>query len=482
MDHWALVTLGASIVMVLGPVVWILLRGELQRFFPYVVAASSFFLLNLVGSASPAVSRLAVGVGFHLMFASTAATLLLSYLVVKHRATRSERPALPVRLEESLRGTGRGCRRFLAAGVVCSILAMAAFWVWVTPPFFVRRPVTASREKVLQEIPSPEAPAQQVPAELKSKRLVSGPVFGPVGSLIDARIAVVASRPFHWFALAAFEIPLFIVALAATAIPIARLVGARESFNWKATFAAVLALALPASLWILSKQYLLYILAAVTLVALVHKGRIDWKIFTAFAASALVALGTLYAIYLRGTPTGYARALARTLWHRIVEVSPLGTAVAYKLFPDVIPFLGGRSLINPFRLLPYQQVSTANLVYPYVYGQGGGSIPLPAVVECYVNWGWWGVLAANIVVFILVAGVTRLCWTRDLWLFAVSCYLTMKLLLLWQMPLWFGTLEPTLVLLVGILVTCGLVLRNRHSSIGEKREGGTQACPPGPVE
>ena len=118
-------------------------------------------------------------------------------------------------------------------------------------------------------------------------------------------------------------------------------------------------------------------------------------------------------------------------------------------------------MINVFGAFNYEQVNLSELIYPYIYGELGGigSAPLPAVFESYANFGWLGVLLSFVVIALLAITITRLSWSRRPIPFALSVFISIKMITIWVAPFWFGILEPTIVFLVAFLFLSYLVMR-----------------------
>lgn len=403
-----------SVMLVLCPLVHILLRRGLSRYFVYFVATSSFLALNLLGSVLPRVLGPEPALDLHLAHSAIALALFLLYFAVDMLAPRGGAVAVALRLGGSARQHRRTLGFYVGFLFFAGLSGTLAFYLTQSSPL-----------------------------------LFQFEIFGRWGALISRRMAIQLSRPFHWYGLAMFDIPLFIVIL----LNVLKRTPAPGQAKWRLVFWPVVALSLMASVLLLHKQHVLYLLASLPLVLMVFRNRLPVRLLTAFAVGG-AAVGAL--LYFAFTGTRRIEEIPRLLPHRIFEVLPWGSAVAFELFPAGVPFLEGSSFINPLEVFEFEQVNTATLIHPRVYSAGRSpswaSVPLPAIIEMYVNYGWPGIGLGIVVAVGFIFVATLLSWSRDVWTFALSIYLAMKTLLLWQHPFWFGALEPTLIVLLVLLV------------------------------
>jgi hypothetical protein len=203
-----------------------------------------------------------------------------------------------------------------------------------------------------------------------------------------------------------------------------------------------------------------YLFAGVGMVAVFFRGRLPVRLVGRYGGPAMVAIFLLYfakkGFQLSGA---FLADVSATVLHRVVEVYPWAAATTMYLFPERQPFLHGASMINLFGMFHYQQVDLASLIYPYIYNDVTGGAPVPAAFESWANFGWLGALLTIAIICVLAVVVTLLSWTRSPFAFSISVYLTLKSLLLWQAALWFGMLEPTVLVLIAVSSACFWVVR-----------------------
>jgi hypothetical protein len=476
-----------SLILIGGPFCYILYKREFTKYFVYVIASTSFLILNLIGSLSAHITHYYNNIGFYFINLLTSLLFFFSFLTIYKLAGKqyqSPKQRFQVNNTSSLLNTSRN---FLLGGLLVSLIGMATFSLYISPPFFLITHTLAqmpSKQTLLQH-----AQATYIATDLKQ---AAHPQSLPVVALVNkiqksdsstaqssqyysitdpvkvntpetnnnasihfliTRISIVVSRPFHWFALLLFELPAFLSVLSVLAFCIActQKNSARLKSTWFFFMLTIVSISFIASFWILSKQYSAYLLAAIFLVWAVYKNQISLKTIALLSVFILLLFSILFYFYL-GLPLSiFLAKIGLILYHRLMEVYPWASAVTYALFPGTYLFLKGQSMPNVLHLANYHFVSLANLIYPYIYFETGGSAPVPAIFESYANWGWWGVIASELIIFFTIFGVTLLSWSKNIFLFALAVYISIKLILFWQSPFWFGAFEPTLVLFFLVL-------------------------------
>lgn len=395
--------------------------GWLQKYFVYVFASCGFLFLNLLGSLSPNVTAYRA---FELHYANlaTACSFAFTYFWMLRLKPAVAYTSLRERFLTNGLPRSRSHLLYMLVLAGAGVAAIVLFSMQGAEPLILRFEY-----------------------------------FGKWDLLVWERIRIVQHPGFYWFSLGIFEIPLFLVLMAMTIRYIIRSGPHNELKRvWDRLFAAVLVYSFLLALIYLNKLYLVFLLAALLLVYLLFERQISWK-KTAFGFSlALAVLFVLYRIYA-GAVSGLG--IIQIIFHRVLEVYAWGGAVAFDLFPRTFDFLHGTSIVNPNGLFPYKQVIVADLIYGYIYdNRAYGNVPLPAVYENYVNFGWWGIAASLLIIPAAIIALTRLSWTSNLFLFVLALFLTLKTSLLWQSPLWFGLFDITLIFLVIGLALLKLVL------------------------
>lgn len=427
-----------SVLLVILPLAHIVKTKQLQKYFVYSVAVVTFLGLNLLGSISPSILSYHA-VGYHLVFLTTALLLNLSYVGLELSTQHHAITPCAQRLQPSFFKNVALLKAYLVIGIFVILIGGIVFTLTISPPLFFRF-------DLFHDLGLHHAKAMNL-----SEKTLN--LLGASGSLINERMRIVTLRPFHWLALCIFELPLFLVLLTAVCYFTVRNTSQKLFIQaWLKIFICMTAIALITSVWILSKQYTTYLIFGFCLVIFLFKKYVDLKMFFYLSMGLFVFLMLSYALYDGGMNQNFFILLLPTLFHRIMEIYPWSGAVAYNIFPHHIPFLEGKSMINLFHLFHFEQVSVANIIYPKIYGMRGGSAPLPAIFESYANWGWMGVIAAECLIVLTICGVTWLSWSKNIWFFSLACYLTVKLILFWQAPLWFGVYEPTLIFFVLVMI------------------------------
>ena len=419
----------ASMVLAIIPLTHILARKRFQKYFVYFVASSGFLLLNLVGSISPNILDNYPSIEFHLILLANSAFLFLLYLSLPLLAGAASRRAVGANLIQSDKLSGRLYRHYIFALALLCICVVVIFSVVVAPPILFRFDL-----------------------------------FGNWTALIEQRTELVlGSHKFHWFAIAFFDIPLFLVVLTSVMRFSYRMDTGNARVNkWRTQFWMVIPVSMLLSVSFLHKTFLIYIIAALALISFIMRNSLPVKSLLKYSVVTMVPLFLLYFVYMgfafESSLFGY---IGEMIFHRMFEVYPWGGAIAIDLFPEKIPFLYGRSITNISGVFNYEQVNLADLIYPYIYGELGGigSSPLPAIFESYANFGWLGILLSFAIIGLVVLTVTKLSWSRKPVTFALSVFLTIKIITIWQAPFWFGILEPTTILLVPFLYLTYLTTR-----------------------
>lgn len=397
-----------SLLLTVSPLLHIIVRKRLSRHFAYFVATSSFLCLNLLGSISPRILGPEPSLGLHLAHVGIAFALFLLYFAIDAVAPRTP-TSVALRLLDSARDNRLALGCYVVLLLLVGLVGSVAFYLTISPPL-----------------------------------LFEHELFGRREALTANRVAITFSRPYHWYALALFEIPLFTVIL----LNVLRHIPGPRRRMWALVFWLVTPVATVASVLLLQKQNVLYLLASLLLVLMVFRNRLPIRPLTAFAAGGATAVALLYLV-LWGP--GLIEGIPTAMTHRIFEAVPWSSAVAFDLFPGEIPFLEGTSFVNFFQMFEYEQVNPAKLVYPRIYGDMSGQAPLPAVTEMYANYGWSGIGIGIALAMGLIFLTSVLSWSSDVWSFSLAVYLAIKTVFIWLVPFWFGVLEATLVTLVFFL-------------------------------
>jgi hypothetical protein len=117
------------------------------------------------------------------------------------------------------------------------------------------------------------------------------------------------------------------------------------------------------------------------------------------AVGGMMLILTMYGIYYADMNTGL---IVRSLVYRMFVINSEGVAAAVT-YADSLGQLAGATLPNIRGLLDFEHVNLSRELHLYMYGPGGG-VPVSAVAEGYVNFGWLGMLGMAITAFALVAG------------------------------------------------------------------------------
>lgn len=486
---------GLSLFLAGGPLVYILYNKQFSTYFPYFIANASFMALNLVGSLSSNITTNYNNLGFYGIGLITSCGFFMLFLGLKKLAVgRYEEIKVRVHSNNLMLSLKKN-RNFLFGASLASLLAMLIFSLCVSPPFFLitktleqkpsaqllqqqasattistdlksgNRPVTPPINEVLAKIASTHPSSPQTP-DSTSSVVESSTYSARSTNLLTSRISIVATRSFHWFALFGFELPMFLSVLTMLGLCFALSQKAAKKLKreWIAYMIAIFALSYTASFWILSKQYPSYLIASLFLTFFVYKNQISIKYVAILAVFFLSVLGLLYGFYTTLPLNALFHSVGTILYHRIFEVYPWISAIVYSLFPGTYQYLDGQSVPNIFHVVNYQFVSLGNLIYPYIYMTTGGSAPVPAIFESYANWGWLGVFGSELIIFLTIFGVTVLSWSKNLFLIALAIYMSIKLILFWQAPFWFGVFESTWVLFCMVLFAVYKLLY-RHDKV-----------------
>lgn len=415
-----------SLLLQLAPLYMIVQKRQLQKYFVFFIAGSGFLLLNLIGSISSNITAYRL-LPFHYANLAIAASFAVTYALMSRLDVK--RPFVPLRERFALsQASDLSMKRYTGILALLSVASLVLFSAQGVLPLVFRFDL-----------------------------------FGDWEALVQERIKIVQHPDFYWYSLGIFEIPLFLTVLSAIMVQLSRLgSGEAASVPWSRTYRIVASCSLILSIIYLNKQYLMYLLLALLLCHLVQANRLFSKKTGLFAAASFALLLFLYRLYAGSVSLW---SIFKIIFHRIFEVYAWAGAVAFDLYPAHFPFLRGTSIVNPHGIFPYKQVIVSEILYPYIYIYphgfeeiGFGNAPLPAIYENYVNFGWWGIAVGIVMVSAVLGGLTLMSWSRDLFWFVMSLFLTIKTLLLWQAPFWFGLIEPTLAVLVSFLVAIKLIV------------------------
>lgn len=451
-----------SIILIITPLVYILVTQQFRTYFVYFTSAGSFLVINLMGAISPNITQKYNSLGYYIMFLLTAIFFHILFWILSSLSKSCSDQPLAYRLRLSFNKYNSKYMRYIFGSIIFCLLFMCMFSLTVSPPFFLRMSLLqetnqssaiTSSEKILATHAADEGAfvRNSVSAYENIGSFTHMRLGPPVDSiLIKERMHIVSTRAFHWFALIIFELPLFLLSLALTAYLTIKNNDhlTKQCINWRKLLIAVTVFAVISSLWILSKEYLIYLIFTMYLIYLVFNNKIEIKKLALLLTFSLIILAILYAVYCTDLKFDYPVLLAATLFHRIIEVYPWAGAVVYDVFPAQIPFLHGASMINLFHMFHIEPFDVGKLTYLKIYGMTGGSAPVPAIFESYANWGWKGVVITQVIIMLSILAISVLSWSEDIWLFSLACYLTIKIVKFWQAPLWYAMFEPTLIFFV----------------------------------
>lgn len=451
-----------SVILILVPLIYILKKKQFQVYFVYFVATSSFLIVNLLGSVSGNITGRYHQLGFSYIFLCTAVFFHVLFWVLQFFPKPNACINRPwaVRFLPSFNEYQYKLKKYVLGGVVFSFIAMCIFSLKVEPPFFLQYSLLKQGKPahLLSEVDSFNSSVMKVTLPDGDKfTLLKPPAMNYRGvnvasHFLSERMYIVAVRSFHWFALAAFDLPLLLLSLVLT-INLTLKDGSltKEYKNWRKVLVWITIFTTVSSLWILSKDYLMYLIFTVYLIYVAYKNEIAFKNLSLVILISTVLLALLYRLYGANLNFNYPIVLGATLYHRLMEVYPWSAAVVYDLFPNKIPFLHGASVINMFHIFHRKTFFIATLTYWEIYGSHPGCAPVPAIFESYANWGWLGAIGTQLTIMLTILGISLLSWTEDIWLFSLACFLTIKLVKFWQAPLWYAMFEPTLMFFVIVM-------------------------------
>jgi hypothetical protein len=410
-----LLILGFSAVVI--PLVALWRRGRLNSQFPWVFGACAFLVLNGPGAFSANVLDGFHSPTFYFLMLATSISLAVAFVLCDRLGVAYDKNVQILGMARVAQSEDTSLRISLILLWLFSLLSVFVFAVAISPPLLFRFDL-----------------------------------YGDWEELIATRIAIVKTANFDWFALGFFDLPLFALILSATMAHVTSQAATPAARFWRLARVVALTYATLTSIMFLHRHYVVYVLMAAFLVSVWARGlSVGRAMFF-----LIIAVSTIFALYAAYGGTEVVNTLANTMWHRAFEVYPWTAAEVTDVFTREQDFLYGRSIINVFDAFPYEQIDLAAQMYPRIYGNLGigaalGSTPVPAVFESFANFGWTGSVVTLAVLIAAIAGVHVL-WRHDSpWIVALSVFLTVKLALFWQGPLWFGFLEPSLLVLVAAL-------------------------------
>lgn len=427
MDHTTIYMLYVVNVALIGGIIFDILRKRtFSAHYVYFVAVSSFAVLNLLGSATGNI--IATGQGLPLQTSLFATTVALAFLYPVLAALRSRNRA-SVALKASALETIRAsqCLKvYVISLLLMAVAGVVTFSVIAMPPLLFRVDL-----------------------------------YGQWTALIELRSeATFGGHKFHWFALVFFDVPLFATIVSSLCWWSHDEFGqVREARAWRRLAVTATVLGGVLSVSFLHKTFFAYFVIGIFLTGAVLSGNVLRR-GVKFGAFLISGASVLYLVYL-GFSQEALPYVAPLLIHRIFEVYPWAAAVTLELFQSQADYLGGTSFTNPSGLFPYEQVSLARMIFPHIYGSfKTGSAPAPSAYELYANCGWSGFVLGILVCVGYVLVMTRFSWSTKPVLVALSIFLTIKAISLWQTALWFGALQPPVILLVLMLWMFWVVLKS----------------------
>lgn len=420
-----------TMLLCIAPLVHILARGKLRTYFVYFVFGTGHLCLNVVASISPNIVRSVFTPRFQAILLVSAVFYAGVYILLMGLAAGASR-VTGLALEVP-RPTGElVLRRYVKISFGTACAAALFFYVFLARPVIFRFDL-----------------------------------YGQWSALINERWEVVFRIPsFNWFSLAFFEIPTMSLILCGVMVEMYTRAGnAASAAWWRRMYWVVLPIGAFFAVGFLHIVVAVYLLAGAGLIAVFYRGRIPMGLMARFGLPALLVIVLLYFVKKGFRFTGeFAAEIGGTISHRIFEVNSWAAATTVYLFPDQLPYLGGASMINFSGRPGVEQVDLASILYPYIYNDVRGGAPAPAVFESYANFGWSGVLVTLLIISGIAVFATLLSWSGNAFNFSMSVYLALKTLLMWQAPLWFGIMDPSLLILLIVAFGGYRVLRLIHPS------------------
>jgi len=252
---------------------------------------------------------------------------------------------------------------------------------------------------------------------------------------------------FHWFNIGFYYIPIFLTVYTFL------LRRARHSLVNTVLFGGTFLLSAVLSVLFLFKGWLFWLFAALVIAKVLVDRRIRVSTI-ALIMFSLVAVGVAYKVYY---PKAEPFSIARILTHRIIEVYTMSSGVAFGVFPDFIPFLGGVTIPNPGGLFPYEQVNLSRLIHSYLYGGAVGGAPVPHAVEGYVNFGYAGLalfaVFAQFCVFALTCLISSM--RRDAYTVSLYVFASIWVMQLSMVNIFYGLLDLTVIVTFLLLLGVG---------------------------
>jgi hypothetical protein len=398
------------------PLAHILLRRRFQTYAVYFVFMTGFLTFNMAGALSPNILTRVYTPVFYMLLLVVAFVMAALYPIliamgsaVTHRG--GLRPLAPPSPEEET-GYARLVWLLLLAGIGGALVTFAG----------VARPL-----------------------------ILRFDLFGNMVELMQMRTEIVMNTPiFTWLSILFFEFPAVAVIIAAILRGVALKEGNQAAARrWGRFLMVGVPIAAVISVSYFHVSVLVNLLAALALAALFVQGRIPARLIARYAVPASLGIVLMYMGKqgFRLTAESLSQ-LGGLLVHRLFEVYSWGGAIVMYIFPREHSFLHGTSFINFFGLFDYEQINLSTFVYPYIYSDDRGSSPVPAVIEGYANFGWAGALGILAIVVALIIAITLLSWSDRPFHQGIALYLTIKGITVWQVALWFGLMDLTLLFLL----------------------------------
>jgi hypothetical protein len=417
-------------------------RARIASMFPFVVVTGSFLVLNVVGSFSDNISAFAADRYYWMLF-SEGMTVVVAYgLCLKLLPIRHTAQLLAESAERAASQT-TGLRLLIGSLLGLSIVALLVAALTVGKPL-----------------------------------VLDSAVFGNLSLLVARRTEIVfGSGIFQWLSIGLYELPLLCVILTFYLVALNGVCRPALPRPFGLLAATTLVVASALALSFLHKMPLAYVLAGAACGILVGRGSVGRRVLIGVPVAGFILMATLYGLFEGWLLSSRGwDLLTKVLWHRIFEAYAWTGALAASIFPEHANFLDGRSVLNPGGMFQVDQFDLSRYLYPFIYGAAEGSAPAPSAMEMYANFGWTGFVVSLLIIGGALVALCRLFVSACPVNRSIGIYLSLKLSLVWQAAFWFGALEPTLVIAMGLVQLLWVVSANSGRAMDCHRHE-TRAAP-----
>ncbi len=270
---------------------------------------------------------------------------------------------------------------------------------------------------------------------------------------------------FHWFALAFYDIPAFLVLYS---YALKHFIPSRSH---NLIFWISLGTAAVLSVMFLNKINIVFLFIGLSLCVILQQSRIRIRYLLGLGFGLAVAFW-LYAVFYSATTIPLI-GLGKIMWHRIIESYSMAAGIVLSLFPDHLAFFNGVTINNPGGLLPYEHVDLSFIVYSYLYRVEWGGAPSAGVWEGYANFGYLGLAMFCMLMQFLVFALHlsfRLA-KKDAFMFAFFVFVSLKIVKIWTSSLFYTIIHPPFILTLVILLGVRYGLIAPLTSVGRKSNG-----------